>query len=132
MSHENLEIVREAYGDPAGLSGNVRVHPRAEFDFTDLYPDQPLLRGVDAMRRFRDTGPWGRSISFEPERFFEVDEERVLVIARVTAAGRGSGTPVSTEIAHEFTLRGGLIVHVKVHRDASAALGSLGLGGQAG
>jgi ketosteroid isomerase-like protein len=129
MSQENLEIVRQAYADPAGVSGSARVDPDAEFDFTSLYPDQPILRGVEAIRRFSEGGPWGRSISFEPERLFDVDEQRVVAVVRATAAGQSSGTPVSTRIAHEFTLRGGVIVHVRVHRDADAALRSLGLAG---
>lgn len=129
MSQQNLEIVRQAYADPAGLSGSARVDPDAEFDFTSLYPDQPILRGLGAIRRFSDSGPWARSISFEPERFLDVDEERVVVIVRVSAAGQSSGTPVSTSIAHEFTVRGGLIVRVRVHRDVDEALRTLGLAG---
>jgi len=127
MSKQNVEIVRQAYFAAAGLSSAEQLAPDAEFDFTSLYPDQPMLRGVEAMRRFRDTSPWGQSTHFEPERFFDVDEERVLVIVAVSAAGQGSGAPVSTSIAHEITLRGGMIVHVKVHRDGSEAMRAVGL-----
>ena len=75
MSQENIEIVRSIYTDPGGLtagaSGNVA--PDAEFDFTEVYPDRPILRGVEELRRFRDNGPWsGSPIHFEPERFFDV------------------------------------------------------------
>jgi hypothetical protein len=68
MSRQNVEIVRERYADPAPLSSGSHFAPHAEFDFTAIYPDQPVLRGVDEMHRFRDAGPWGRSIHFEPER----------------------------------------------------------------
>jgi ketosteroid isomerase-like protein len=127
MSEENVELVRRIFGDPAPLSDAAHVAAEAEFDFTAIYPDQPVLRGVEAMRSFRDRGPWGDSIHFEPERFFDVDEERVLVFVRVTSTGRASGAPVETRVAHELTIRDGMIVRVKVHRDRTEALRAVGL-----
>ena len=54
MSQENVEIVRRAYASPALLADAPHVASDAEFDFSDLYPDQPVLRGVEEMRVFRD------------------------------------------------------------------------------
>src|SRR5438552_9256354 len=116
MPQTNVEIVRRAYLDPSPLTG-AQIARDAEFDFTAVYPDQPVLRGIEEMRSFRDAGPWGRSIHFEPERYFDIDDERVLVLVRVTSTGQTSGAPVETGIAQEFTIRDGLIVRVKVHRD---------------
>ena len=127
MSQENVEIVRQAYAAPALLVDAPHVAQDAEFDFSDIYPDQPVLRGAEEMRAFRETGPWGTSIRFEPERFFEVDVERVLALVRVTAVGQGSLARVDTRVAHEFTVREGLIVRFKVHSDWSAALEAAGL-----
>jgi ketosteroid isomerase-like protein len=129
VSQANVEIVRHVYQGSASLIDAAHVAPDAEFDFTAVYPDQPVLRGIEAMRTFRDAGPWGRSTRFEPERYLEVDEERVLVLVRAIATGRGSGVPVETSIAQEFTIRDGLIVRVKVHRDQSEAVKAVGLGG---
>lgn len=123
----NLEIVRRAFESGAPLTSAPSVAADAEFDFTALYPDQPVLRGVDQMRSFRDTSPWGRSISFEAERYFEVDDERVLVFVRATASGQLSGTPVETKLAQEFTFRAGSIVRVKIHPDREQALKATGL-----
>jgi hypothetical protein len=86
-----------------------------------------VLHGTEEMRAFRDTGPWGPSIRFEPERYFDVDDERVLVFVRATAMGQGSGAPVTILVAHEFTLRERVIVRVKVHRDRGRALKAVGL-----
>jgi hypothetical protein len=122
-----VEVVRRAYLDPAALTDAAPIAPDAEFDLTALYPDQPVLRGIDAMRSFRDAGPWGRSQRFQPERYIDVDDERVLVLVRAIATGRGSGVPVETRIAHEITIRGGVIVRVKVHRGHSQALEAVGL-----
>ena len=127
MSEQNVELVRRAYVDVAPLTDGAYVARDAEFDFSEVYPDQPVLRGLEEMRRFRDTGPWGRSIHFEPERYFDVDDERVLVFVRVTSTGQSSGAAVESRIAQEFTLRAGQIVRVKVHRDRAAALQALGV-----
>ena len=45
MSQENVEIVRRLYADPRGLTSatNELVAPEAEFDFTAVYPDRPIL-----------------------------------------------------------------------------------------
>jgi ketosteroid isomerase-like protein len=125
MSEENVELVRRLYADPRGLTDakNELVAPDAEFDFTAVYPDRPTLRGVEDFRRFRDSGPFGGSpIRFEPERFFDLDDERVLVFVAVTGTGQGSGVPVEIQVAHECTIRDGLLVRLKVHLNQAEAL----------
>ena len=54
-------------------------------------------------------------------------KERVLVFARVTATGVGSGIPVELRDAHELTFRDGLLVRLKVHADRDAALEAAGM-----
>jgi ketosteroid isomerase-like protein len=122
--------VRSVYVDPqpltAGASG--KVAPDAEFDFTAVYPDEPIVRGIAELRRFRDSGPWGGSpVQFEPERFFEVDDERVLAFVRVSATGQQSGAQVDTRVAHEFTIRAGQVVRFKVYENRDQALEAVGL-----
>ena len=132
MSQENVEIVRRLYADPRGLTAatDEMVAPEAEFDFTAVYPDKPILTSVDEARHFRDSGPWGGSpIRFEPERFFDVDDERVLVFVRVTATGQESGVPVELRPAHECTIRDGRLVRIKVYPDRAEALEANGLSG---
>jgi ketosteroid isomerase-like protein len=130
MSEENVEIVQRIYADPRGLTAGAggKVAPDAEFDFTAVYPDRPILRGLEAFRRFRDKGPWsGSPIHFEPERFFDVDDERVLVFVRVLATGEGSGAPVEIRAAHELTIRDGRLVRFKAYVNREQALESAGL-----
>lgn len=114
-----------AAANPLGTFAE-QIAPDAEFDFTAAYPDRPVLRGPDEMRRFREQGPWG-SLHFEPERILDVDDERVLVFVRVTAAGKGSGAPVEIRAAHEFTIRAGQLARFKVYLDRDAALRAVGL-----
>jgi hypothetical protein len=58
--------------------------------------------------KFVDSLPWGGSTKLEPERFFDVDDERVLVFMHVTARGEGSGVPVEMRDAREYTIRDGV------------------------
>ena len=81
-----------------------------------------MFRGTDAVRRFIDEGPWAGTIHFEPERFFDVDDERVLVFVRVSAIGQESGAAAEARAAHEFTIRDGLLVRFKAYRDRAEAL----------
>jgi ketosteroid isomerase-like protein len=130
MSLENVELVRKLYADPRGLTaaGYDKVASDAEFDFTAVYPDRPIVRGVAELRRFRDIGPWrGAPIHFEPERFFDVDDERVLVFVRVSATGHRSGAQVAIPAAHEVTIRDGQMVRFKAYRDRGQALEAVGL-----
>ena len=129
MSQENVELVRSRYAAPEPLTMFAElVAPDIEFDFTAVYPDRPVFRGIDAVRRFfEEGGPWRGTIQFEPERFFDVDDERVLVFVRVTAVGQQSGAPAEARAAHEFTIRDGLLVRFKAYRDRSEALAAVGL-----
>jgi ketosteroid isomerase-like protein len=130
VSQENVELVRSVYADPRGLTAGAsgRVAPDAEFDFSAVYPDSPIVRGVEELRRFRDSGPWsGSPIHFEPERFFDVDNERVLVFVRVSATGLESGAQVENRVAHEFTIRDELVVRFKVYESRDQALEAAGL-----
>jgi ketosteroid isomerase-like protein len=132
MSEENLEIVRGVYCrtlllDPDLLVGLAEfATPDAEFDFTDAYPDGPVVRGVAGVRRIAANWPWD-ALHFEPERFIDVDAQRVLVFVRATATGVGSGVPVERRTAHECTFSDGSLVRFKVYSDRERALEAAGL-----
>jgi hypothetical protein len=130
VSKENVEMVRAGYEHPDGMGAAFgdRVAVDAEFDFSSIYPDQPVINGLENLQRFRAEGPWAQ-LKFEPERFIDVDEERVLVLVRAMATGEESGVRVATKAAHEFTFRDGLLVRVKVYGDRDQALQATGLSG---
>jgi ketosteroid isomerase-like protein len=136
MSQENVEIVRTAFAEfgehpttealeAAARAGSVASD--AELDFSAMYPDGPILRGLEAWVDYLGSLPWGRSVRLEPERFFDVDGERVLVFVHVTAVGETSGVPVGLRNAYEFTVRDGVIVRWKVYADRTEALEAAGL-----
>jgi hypothetical protein len=127
VTEENLELARRFYEQPdPWTSLATRVAPEAEFDFTAVYPDGPVLRGIEEARRFRAEVPWG-SLRFEPERFIEVDAERVLVLVRAVGVGKLSGVAGEALVAHEFTIRSGLLARFKVYGDRAQALEAAGL-----
>jgi ketosteroid isomerase-like protein len=103
------------------------ISPEVEFDLSALYPDAPIIRGFDQVARWAESGPWGRSARFEAERVLDVDDERVLVLVRVTARGQERGVPVEIQDAHEVTVRDGVVVRVKVYADRAEALEAAGL-----
>ena len=130
MSQENVEIVRGIDRVPDGITGatSQSLAPDVQFDFTSIYPDRQVLRGAAAIREFRETGPWhGAPIHFKPERFFDVDDEHVLVFVHASVIGTRSGIPVELDVAHDFTIRDGLVVYFKVYGDRDEALEAAGL-----
>jgi hypothetical protein len=87
MSQQNVELVRSGYAAPTSLAGaREGCTADVEFDFSDAYPDGPVLRGIDQMLRFRDELPLLKPLHFDAERIFDVDAERVLVFARVSTS----------------------------------------------
>ena len=80
-----------------------------------------MVRGVDGVRRIASNWPW-EGLQFEPERFFELAPERVLVFVRAVATGVGSGVPVERRTAHECTFSDGQLVRFKVYSDREQAL----------
>ena len=127
MYDEPMDIVRGIYCralslDPDLLEALAKIaEPNTEFDFTDAYPDGKRVRGVAGVRRVAARWPWD-DLHFEPERFFKVDDERIVVFVRATATGTESGVAVERHTAHECTLVDGRLVRFKVHSDRDQAL----------
>jgi len=134
MSRENVELLRRTFAESGGSASGLMEAARsglvatdAEFDISTLYPDAPVIHGLASWLEFVDSLPWGRSTKFEPERYFDLDDERVLIFVRGTAKGEGSGVPVEIRDAHEYTIRGGVVVRLKVYADRAEALEAAGL-----
>jgi ketosteroid isomerase-like protein len=127
VSRENVEIVRAMYGEQDQMAAfAARSAPDVQVDLTDLHVDQATVKRGE-VRRDPATSPWGTSLRFEPERYFDVDDERVLVFIRATATGQASGTPIDARVAQEFVFRHGQLVRFKVYRDRAEALKAVGL-----
>ena len=127
MSQANVELVRHFYAaDDQTAALATMCAPDVVLDLTALFLDQPLLRGYDEGLRYLEASPWA-SLRFNPEHYFDVDDERVLVLVRTVQTGRGSGVTLETRGAQEFTFHDGLVTHYKVYPDPAEALKAVGL-----
>jgi ketosteroid isomerase-like protein len=99
------------------------LHPEVEWipPPTSLEP-QPL-RGRDAVREYLAPNVFA-SQTAEP---LEISEHgnRLLVVARVRAHGRGSGIELDQTAYHLLTIEDGRAVRVEVHVDRATALAAL-------
>jgi ketosteroid isomerase-like protein len=139
MSQENVDLVRWAFAEfgstPDGPEKAARsglIAPDVEIDFSAMYPDGPIIRGLEASLAYVGSLPWGGSLKVKAERFFDVDDERVMVFVHATAKGEGSEVPVEMRDAHEFTIRDGVFVRWKLYADRAEALEAAGLRGLGG
>jgi ketosteroid isomerase-like protein len=129
MSQENVEIVRQHIA--AYESGNydaalAAYHPDVVCDAT-VRPEGRIYRGregvAEAIRVW--AGTWD-DWHWEIEELIGADD-RVLMVVREFARGKGSGVEVVQQTFWVYTLRGGQIVHAKVLVDKSQALEAAGL-----
>jgi ketosteroid isomerase-like protein len=135
----NVELVREWVAflpDLRDLDATALVD-RAFRDYLDEdfelwtpagYPEgESRFRGREGVGQFaamqRDTWSEWR---LEVERLLDAGD-KVVVLARSIARGRGSGVPIEQPGAAVVTLRDGRITSVRNYRDSSEALKAVGL-----
>ena len=91
------------------------------------FPDlQGTYRGHEGFRRVWAAmhDPW--DVDVRPEEMIDAGD-RLLVVAHVTAGGRGSGVPVSGPLIGLYTVRTGRIVRERYFNDLEEALEAAGL-----
>jgi hypothetical protein len=72
------------------------------------------------------------AVRLEPERLVGVPPDRMVVFARLSARGRGSGLSVDTPIAIVVTIRRGRAGRLDIYRDPTDAVAAVGLPPAAG
>jgi ketosteroid isomerase-like protein len=132
MAAGNVEVVRrlyEAFNQGALDSVLEGANPDVEFDASQRLPDEGVMRGRDAYRRFVER-------TFETwERFHvELDElldagDAVVAMVRISGVGKASRVAVEERTAHVLWLRDGRPYRVKVFVDRDEALRAAGLPG---
>ena len=130
MSSHNLEIVRrlyQAFNRGALDSMLEAANADVEFDASERLPDEGVIRGRDAYRRFfeRTFDTWERFV-------VEVDElldagDAVVALVRISGVGKSSQVTVEESTAHVVWLREGRPYRVKVFADRDDALRAAGL-----
>jgi ketosteroid isomerase-like protein len=135
MSEENVEIVGRSIEaiNRRGLQAALEVvdefcDPDAELRAVGRLPDLGrLLRGREAIK-----GYWAQFFGTFDNYHLDADEfidagDAVVVVARMTARGRGSGAEVSNPIVLMYGLRDGKITYLDAYRTKSEALEAAGL-----
>ena len=134
MSQERVEIVRqcvelvrrfdeEFLGSRVGadlLDPGLEVHDHDSPDLTVLKGHHGFLRWID------DWDQAWEDWSVEPEEYIEAGD-RVLVLTRLSARGRGSGVPVVRRDGMIWTVRDGKAVRLDYYGSTTEALEAAGL-----
>jgi len=129
MSEENVAVVRR------GLERFMKTGEVLEetFDVESLeVHDHDILDGRDYrgaegfMEWLEDWSAAWEEWSLDPEEYIDAGE-RVIVVAKMHARGRGSGVEVDRQDALLYELRDGLIVRIDYFNNRSEALTAAGL-----
>ncbi|HMD57856.1 MAG TPA: nuclear transport factor 2 family protein [Solirubrobacteraceae bacterium] len=128
MSQENVEIVQQGFvvwgetGEPDWST----MHEQIEMHDHDIM-DAGEYRGHEGFRRWLEdwSSAWSE-FSMDPEEFIDAGE-RVVVVLRMKATGRGSGVAVEREDAIVFELRDGMVVRIDYYNNRPQALKAVGL-----
>jgi ketosteroid isomerase-like protein len=129
MSQENVEIVRRAFDAFNARDVDELVSLSAESCEWRPFRAQlegTVYRGHEGIRRFlSDMDEDWEAFRIEPLEFHDL-RERVAVIGRVKAVGRGSGLQVDSIAGFVHELEQGRIRTVVSHSDAETALEAVG------
>jgi ketosteroid isomerase-like protein len=124
MSRENVDAVRRIY-DAWDRAESARdfISPDVEY-VNPPYAVEPGVRhGRASFRVVRETY---EDFSLAVERYLDAGGDDVVVLARYTASGRGSGVQLEGEHGYVWTIRDGLAVRFRwfqSHREAFEAAG---------
>ena len=129
MSEENVEVVRrhmDAFRSGNYTAALAAYHPDAVCDAT-VRPEGRMYRGRDGVAEAIRVwvGTWD-DWSWEVEELIDAGD-RVLLVARESGTGRGSGVKVIQDTFWVFRLRDRQIVHATVLVDRDKALEAAGL-----
>ena len=127
MSQENVEIVRDFFGDPSRFFDV--LDEEVELDIRPMTPGyQGVIHGKDAVIAFwRDYSDTWDEFALEPIEIREAGEDQVVVVADVSGRGKGSGASFERRSGTSFTLRAGSVVKMKFFPSGDAALEAAGL-----
>jgi ketosteroid isomerase-like protein len=127
MSQENVEIVRDFFGDQSRFFDV--LDEEVELDIRPMTPGyQGVIHGKDAVIAFwRDYSDTWDEFALEPIEIREAGEDQVVVVADMSGRGKGSGAPFERRSGTIFTLRAGSVVKMKFLPSGDAALEAAGL-----
>jgi len=122
MSQENVEVVRDFFGDTSRFFDV--LDEEVELDIRPMTPGyQGIIHGKEAVIEFwRDYSDTWDELVFEPIEFREAGEDQVVVIHDQRGRGKGSRAPFELRSGTIFRLRAGSVVKMKFFPNGEAAL----------
>jgi ketosteroid isomerase-like protein len=129
MSQENVEHVRRGmeYWLRTGEALWDDVDPEVEIHDHDIL-DAGIFRGHDGFRKWlADFGEAWESFRVEPQEYIAAGDGKVVLIARLSARGRGSGVSVERLDGVVWTIRDAKTVRLDYYNTPAAALDAAGL-----
>jgi ketosteroid isomerase-like protein len=130
MASANLSLVRSIYADweRGDFSSAEWADPEIDFAFAGG-PDPGSWSGLDGMAQgYREWLRAWEGFRAEPEKYLELDSDRILVLVRNSGRGRTSGLELDQRsVANLFHLRDGKVIRIVVYLDRELAFADLGL-----
>ena len=133
MASANLELVRSLYADWArgDFSSTDWAHPEVEFVIADG-PSPGIWRGLAGLAE--GYGEWlagWEDVQVTADRYYELDEERILVSVRGHGRGRTSGLTMgdlqAEGGANLFHVSDGKVTRLVLSYDGRRAFAELGI-----
>ena len=107
----------------AVLHDDVEVHQSA-----DILGTHGTFRGKQgAVQAMEEIGESFSEIDWNPQRLYDLGDERYLMLVKPRLRGAGSGVEVETDVGHMVQLRDGKIARLDVYLGCDTALEAAGL-----
>jgi ketosteroid isomerase-like protein len=130
MSQELVERLHKGY-DAFSTTKQINPHFLAP-DVVLIQPDDVLGEGVCHGREafVRNARKWTETwddFRNEPEEFFDLGGDQVMVFVRLRGRAHGSGVPLDQPVAHVWTLHGREVKQLRLYPNRAEALEAVGL-----
>lgn len=125
MSDENVAVVRSIYAAwLQGESARSLIDPEVEYVNPPDAVETGTRHGRKAFGRIRDVYD---EVKVEPEELIDAGGDEVVVIARITGRGHGSGVEIDRRQGYVWTIRDGKGVRFRWFNDPEQAREAAGL-----
>ena len=122
---DKVEVVRQIYAAwREGRSARGFMDPGIEYVNPPDAVEPGIRRGPHAFGAIRSSYD---DVAVEPQAFIDAPGEDVVVIARVTGRGRGSGFPVEWRHGYVWTVRDGIAIRFRWFNRPEEALAAAGV-----
>jgi ketosteroid isomerase-like protein len=126
VAEADLDLVRRGFAalDAGGVEALIPLID-ADFEFTTpagLAAEPDTYRGADGLRRYFDSFYEAmEEVRFEPRRFEDLGEGKVMAPCTLKARGRSTGIETAQEVVIVWKVRDAKVAHLWVYADVEAA-----------